>query len=51
VAASSGIGYAVKAFGWDSGFYILVASCVVAMFFLIFTWNVKPTADAPASKS
>jgi MFS transporter, OPA family, glycerol-3-phosphate transporter len=50
VAASSGIGYAVKAFGWDSGFYILIASCVVAMFFLLFTWNVKPTADAPASK-
>lgn len=45
VGASSGIGYAVKAFGWDSGFYILLASCLVSMFFLLFTWNVKPTAD------
>lgn len=52
VAASSGIGYAVKAFGWDTGFYILFGSCLVAMFFLIFTWNVKPTADSiPASKA
>ena len=43
VGASSGIGYAVKAFGWDAGFYILMASCVIAMFILVFTWNVKPS--------
>lgn len=45
VAASSGMGYAVKAFGWDAGFYILIASCVLAMVFLAFTWNYKPKCD------
>ncbi len=44
VCASSGIGYAVKAFGWDAGFYILMGSCVIAMLILIFTWNVRPSA-------
>ncbi|EAX47275.1 glycerol-3-phosphate transporter [Thermosinus carboxydivorans Nor1] len=46
VGASSGIGYAVKAFGWDAGFYILIGSCLLAMLFLLFTWNYKPTCEA-----
>ncbi|MBP2656420.1 MAG: glpT [Firmicutes bacterium] len=44
VGASSGIGYAVKAFGWDAGFYILMGSCLIAMIILVFTWNVRPFA-------
>ena len=47
VAASSGLGYVVDAFGWNAGFYLLLASCFLAMFFLLFTWNFKPsTAEA-----
>lgn len=45
VAASSGLGYAVKAFGWDAGFYILIGACLLSMLFLVFTWNFKPTCD------
>lgn len=45
VGASSGIGYAVKSFGWDAGFYILIASCIIAMLFLAMTWNFKATSE------
>ena len=46
VGASSGIGYTVKAFGWDAGFYVLLASCALAIFFMAFTWNFKPHVEA-----
>lgn len=45
VGASSGIGYLVKAFGWDAGFYLLLGSCFIAMLFLLFTWNFKPSSS------
>lgn len=45
VAASSGMGYLVKAFGWNAGFYLLLASSMLAIFFLAFTWNFKPNVE------
>lgn len=50
VGASSGIGYAVKAYGWDAGFYILIGSCIMALLLLLFTWNVRPNCT-PEGKS
>jgi OPA family glycerol-3-phosphate transporter-like MFS transporter len=37
VAASALMGYTVDHFGWDGGFVILVASCLLAIAFLIPT--------------
>ncbi|SMC96095.1 glycerol-3-phosphate transporter [Sporomusa malonica] len=45
VGASSGMGYLVKAYGWNAGFYLLMASSVIAICFLAFTWNFKPTIE------
>jgi len=45
VAASSGMGYIVKWFGWDAGFYMLFASCVIAMLILAFTWNFRAISE------
>jgi OPA family glycerol-3-phosphate transporter-like MFS transporter len=45
VGASSGMGYIVKAYGWNAGFYLLMASSVIAICFLAFTWNFKPTIE------
>ena len=35
--ASAAMGFIVDAFGWDGGFILLLASCVLAMFFLALT--------------
>jgi OPA family glycerol-3-phosphate transporter-like MFS transporter len=48
VGASSGMGYLVKAFGWDAGFYLLLASCVIAIGILAFTWNFRAASEAKA---
>jgi len=45
VGASSGMGYLVKAFGWDAGFYLLIASCLISMGILAFTWNFKASSE------
>jgi OPA family glycerol-3-phosphate transporter-like MFS transporter len=45
VGASFGLGKVVKAFGWNGGFYVLIASCVLAMILLTFTWNVRPACE------
>lgn len=37
--ASAAMGFIVDAFGWDGGFILLLASCVLAMFFLALTLN------------
>ena len=37
--ASATMGFIVDAFGWDGGFILLLASCVLAMFFLALTLN------------
>jgi len=45
VAASSGMGYLVKLFGWDAGFYLLIASCVASILVLAFTWNFRAISE------
>ena len=43
VLGDAGIGYAVDWFGWTGGFTLLIASCILSIFFLSLTWNVgKP---------
>jgi OPA family glycerol-3-phosphate transporter-like MFS transporter len=40
VAASALMGYTVDHFGWDGGFMLLIAACVLAMVFLAPTlWH------------
>ena len=37
--ANIAIGFVVDAWGWDGGFLVIVAACVLAIFFTAFTWN------------
>ncbi|MCU7693228.1 glycerol-3-phosphate transporter [Haoranjiania flava] len=37
--ANAAMGYVVDHWGWDGGFIILVASCVLAIVFTAFTWK------------
>ncbi|MBZ9690174.1 MULTISPECIES: phosphoglycerate transporter protein PgtP [unclassified Clostridium] len=39
VAAEVAMGAVVDKFSWDGGFILLMISCVLAIFFLSFTWN------------
>ena len=39
VSANAAIGYVVDAYGWDGGFVVLVASCILAIFFTSLTWK------------
>jgi MFS transporter, OPA family, glycerol-3-phosphate transporter len=39
--ADAGIGFVVDGFGWKGGFILLIASSILAMFFLALTWNAK----------
>ncbi|WP_018085242.1 glycerol-3-phosphate transporter [Desulfurispora thermophila] len=39
VMANAAIGKVVDVFGWDGGFVMLVASCVLAIFFMALTWS------------
>lgn len=41
--ANLGMGFIVDAFGWSGGFVVLIASCVLAIFFLALTWNATKT--------
>ena len=41
--ASATMGFIVDAFGWNGGFILLLASCVLAMFFLALTLNTGAT--------
>jgi len=40
VCASALMGYVVQYFGWDAGFIMLIAACILAVVFLIPIWNV-----------
>ncbi|EKE01493.1 MAG: hypothetical protein ACD_21C00119G0004 [uncultured bacterium] len=40
VCASALMGYMVQYFGWDTGFIMLIAACVLSIVFLIPIWNV-----------
>lgn len=46
MGAEALMGYLVQNFGWDSGFFLLFASCSMAILFFILTWNVhnKPVS-------
>ena len=35
------IGYLVDNYGWDSGFQLLVAACVLAIIFIGYTWIIE----------
>ncbi len=37
--ANIAIGFVVDAWGWDGGFLVIVAACILAIFFTAFTWN------------
>lgn len=37
--ANIALGSVVDAFGWDGGFYILIAACLLSIVFCAFTWN------------
>lgn len=37
--AELGIGTVVQYTSWDGGIYVIIASCVLAVFFLAFTWK------------
>lgn len=37
--ANIAMGYVVDAWGWDGGFMVLIAACVLAIIFTGFTWN------------
>ncbi len=37
--ANAAMGYVVDAWGWDGGFIVLVASCLLAIFFTSLTWK------------
>lgn len=49
VAANAIVGYTVDAFGWDGGFMLMVASCVISIVLFILTLrhsNKMAAADA-----
>ncbi|HJW15529.1 MAG TPA: glycerol-3-phosphate transporter [Flavisolibacter sp.] len=37
--ANIAMGYVVDAWGWNGGFLVLIAACVLAIFFTALTWN------------
>jgi OPA family glycerol-3-phosphate transporter-like MFS transporter len=37
--ANIAMGYVVDHFSWDGGFWVIIASCVLAIFFTALTWN------------
>ena len=37
--ANIALGSVVDLFGWDGGFYILIAACLLSIVFCAFTWN------------
>jgi len=39
VFANAAMGYVVDAWGWDGGFYVLLASCILAVVFTALTWK------------
>jgi OPA family glycerol-3-phosphate transporter-like MFS transporter len=37
--ANIAMGYVVDAWGWNGGFIVLVAACILSIFFVALTWN------------
>ncbi len=44
--AELGIGKVVQYTSWDGGIFVIIASCVLAIFFLSFTWKAHDRAPA-----
>lgn len=44
MGAEALMGYLVQHLGWNSGFYMLFISCILAVFFFSLTWNVHNKA-------
>ncbi|RYZ55856.1 MAG: MFS transporter, partial [Chitinophagaceae bacterium] len=38
-AATAAMGFVVDAYGWDGGFYMLLAACVLSILFTAMTWK------------
>ena len=45
VLAEIGIASAVKRWGWDAGFIMIILCCLLSIFFLSFTWNAHNTDE------
>jgi MFS transporter, OPA family, glycerol-3-phosphate transporter len=43
VFANAAMGYVVDAYGWDGGFYVLLAACVLSILFIALTWKKEQT--------
>ncbi len=41
--ANIAMGYVVDAWGWDGGFGVLIAACLLSIFFVALTWNKEKT--------
>ena len=39
VMSEFGMGAVVDKFGWNGGFVMIIACCILSIFFLSFTWN------------
>jgi OPA family glycerol-3-phosphate transporter-like MFS transporter len=37
--ANIAMGYVVDAWGWNGGFVVLIAACILSIFFVALTWN------------
>ncbi|OYD07390.1 glycerol-3-phosphate transporter [Paludifilum halophilum] len=46
--ANAVMGFVVDAYGWDGGFILLIASCILAIVFLALTWNTGTTVKKAA---
>ncbi len=48
IVSGWGLGWTVQRYGWDGGFYILLASGIAAAFFFALAWNARPLAKMEA---
>ncbi len=47
VFANAAMGYVVDAYGWDGGFMVLVAACILAIVFTAMTWKKEKEVSSP----
>lgn len=45
VFANAAMGYVVDAYGWDGGFYVLLAACVLSVVFTGLTWKKEKSSS------
>lgn len=51
VFANAAMGFVVESYGWDGGFIILIASCLLAIFFTAITWRQERNKNNNHSKT